>query len=120
MKYKGLYRLTNFSKTSASLALISISVLRSLLSNFSAKPLIYSAFLSDRPAVRSKGIVQGTIWLGVGKLCEEDGECSSCLILLLNRLMNFVFMDFAAAPSTGIDCSRLQRDYIAYQILVET
>lgn len=55
-----MVELTSFSSTSSSLALISIFALNSPQWNFSAKPLIYSAFLSDRPAVRRNGMLHVT------------------------------------------------------------
>ena len=98
--------LTSFASTSSSLALSNIFALRSPQWNFSASPLIYSAFLSDRPAVRRNGIWQSKTWVGVGKTAGTSGDLSG---VLWNRPINLFLMLFAAAPETCCEMMLLQR-----------
>ena len=60
----------SFSKTSSSLASISISALSSPLTNRSARPLMYSAFLPESPAVLKRARSDDATCDGVGKVAE--------------------------------------------------
>lgn len=69
----------NFSMISPSLALISSSALNSPLTNFSASPLMYSAFRPERPAVRSIVISDAATCTGVGNLSIFSSSTSTRL-----------------------------------------
>jgi hypothetical protein len=89
----------SFSSTSSSLALISISVESSPLANFCASPWIYSAFRPESPAVRRVAKSHAATCEGVGKHLDRSSSLSAAT-LLPKRSMNFLLMDFAAAPDT--------------------
>lgn len=96
----------NFSRTSSSLAFMSIAALSSPEANFSASPLIYSAFRSERPAWRKKGTLHCATSVGVGNdassFCAFSGVGTSFSRSadLLKSSTNFLLIDEAAAPDT--------------------
>lgn len=71
-------------------------MLNSPLANFSAKPLIYSALRSDRPAVRSVAISSAATCDGLGNTFEIGDSVGS----VLKSDTNLALIDFAAAPDT--------------------
>ena len=81
---------TSFSMSSASLALTSISAVSSPLTNFSARPLMYSAFRWESPAVRSAGRSFVRTCAGEGKAGWVSGQ----------RAVNFLRIEAAAWPDT--------------------
>ncbi len=64
--------------------------------NFSASPLMYSAFRWDKPAVRRVVISAAATCEGVGNICSfsSAGEFG------LKSATNLAWMDLAAAPET--------------------
>jgi hypothetical protein len=76
--------------SSSSLALTNISAVSSLDTNFSARPLMYSALRCESPAVRRVGRSLVRTWAGDGKAGWVSGKSA----------VNFLRIEAAAWPDT--------------------